>query len=72
MPSVLMKQIDGKFVEAAQVLNSTPEAVFATILSSFLESFDRCLEQTLAAQRQSVPASNENIRSSGTPKEKIK
>ena len=43
---------DGKFIEAAQVLNSTPEAVFATILSSFLESFDRCLEQTLAAHRE--------------------
>ena len=42
---------DGKFIEASRVLNSTPEAVFATVLSSFLESFETCLQQTLAAQR---------------------
>ena len=52
MPSAFDEQIDGKFIEAAEVLQSTPEAVFATIISSFLQSFDTCLEQTLAAQRR--------------------
>ena len=46
------EETDGKFIEAAEVLQSTPEAVFATIISSFLQSFDVCLEQTLAAQRE--------------------
>ena len=46
------ESIDRKFIEAAQLLQSTPEAIFATIISSFLESFETCLEQSLAAHRE--------------------
>ena len=46
--------LDGKLNEAAEVLKSSPEAVIATALSSFLSSYQSCLEQAMAKAKPEV------------------